>query len=193
MFGQIPGAPTPPNLSPLDSTPPHASLFSRYNDLRASSYSQSSLSGSSKTMRSAAPTIPQPVRPGFPSRTKHELLHVNTTHHHRAQPENTGPASGGRRLRFWGRLLKRFRVSFHTLLCIPKRPETETERLEPTPSVSRFFFPLRVLLWGCRSNHHPEQAWKYGRCHQWRRRAATGGKLGFGRWRERNFINTEQQ
>ena len=140
MFGGIPSAPTPPNVSPLDLTPPQASLLSPYNDLRASFFSQSSLPGSSKTMRSATPTIPQPVQPQFPPRTKHESPHVNTTHHHRAQPESTGPASGGRRLGFWGRLLKPFRVSFHALLCIPKRPETETERPEPTPSVSPNFF-----------------------------------------------------
>ena len=136
MFGQIPGAPTPPNLSPLDSTPPHASLLSPYNDFRASLRSQSSLPGSSKTMKSAASTIPQPAQ----LRTKHEWPHANTTHHHRTQPGNTRPDSGGGRPGFLGRLLKRFRVSFHALLCIPKRPETETERLEPTPSVSWIFF-----------------------------------------------------
>jgi len=188
MFGQAPGTPTLANVSPLYSVsssertlPTHASLLSPYDDLGASSRSQSSLPESSITMRSAAPTIPQPVQFGFPHRIKHEWAPVNTTttHHHKAQPEDIGPTSGGRRLGLWGRLWKSFRGSFrvHALLCIPIRPAAE--RPGHTPSVSLGNLPFRIPPVACRFNHHPEK---------------TSATEYSGRWREANFNkNTEHQ
>ena len=152
MFGQAPGIPTPPNASPLYSgsssertLPRHASLLSPYDGLGASSHSQLSLAGSSTTMRSTAPTVSQPVQSGVPLRTEHEWLHANTTHHHQAQPEDTGPAPGGRSLGLCGRLLKFFRVSFRALLYIPIR--AAAKRPGHTPSVSQEIFRSASILW----------------------------------------------
>ena len=147
MFGQAPGTPTPFNVSPLYSgsssgrtIPPHGSLLLPHDHLRASSRSQLSLPLSSTTMRSATPTTSQPVQSGFPPWTEHKCLPPDTAHHHQAQSEDTGRASGGRTVGLWGRLSKFFRVSFHALLCIPIQPTPELP--EHTPSVSlKYFIP----------------------------------------------------
>jgi len=90
-----------------------------------------------------------------PLRTEHERLPANTTHRHQAQPEDTGPAPGGRSLRLCGRLLKFFRVSFRALLYIPIR--ATAKRPGHTPSVSQGNLPFRILPVACRFNRHPEQ------------------------------------
>ena len=136
MFRHAPDTPTPPNVSPLYSEsssgrtiPPNSSLLSPSDYLRASSRSQLSLPGSSTTMRSAVPTIPQAVQHGCPPRTKYGWIPSNTTHP-QAQSEDIGSASDGRSLGLWGRLWKFIRVPFRALLC------TRPERPEHTPSVS---------------------------------------------------------
>ena len=145
MFGQAPDTPTPHNTSPLHSEsssmrtlPTHTSLLSPYNNLRASSRSQSSLPGSSTTMTSAAPTSSQPVQSGYPPGTQPDYSPVNTTRHRKAQSEGVGPASDRRSLGRWGRLRKFFRIPFRALLCI--RPE----RSERFPSGSLENLTLRV-------------------------------------------------
>jgi len=180
MSGHAPDTSTLPNVSPLHSESssgrtllPHASLLSPSGDLRASPRSQLSLPGSSTTMRSATPTIPQPVQTGCPPRTKHGYVPANTTHHRQAQSEDIGTASDGGRLGLWGRLWKVFRVPFRALLC------TRPERPEHAPCVSLGNLPFRIPPVACRFNHHP---------------ANTTATKDMGGWRDANFNkNTERQ
>jgi len=96
-------------------------------------------------MRSTAPTNSQPVQSVVPRRSEHERLPAYTTHRRRAQPEDTGPASGGRSVGLCGRLLNFFRVSFRALFCITIRPAAE--RPGHTSRVSKEIFRSASILW----------------------------------------------
>ena len=160
MFGQAPGTPMPFNVSPLDSgsssgrtTPLHGSLLLPHDHLRASLRSQLSLPSPSTTMRSATPTTSQTVQSGFPPWTEDKCLPPNTAHHRQAQPEDTGPTSGGRCVGRWGRAWRFFRVSFRKLLRI--RIRRAPERPKHTRSVSLENLPSDTFPVACKFNHHP--------------------------------------